>query len=113
MGATSAVRRGRRVVGFLLVLIGLLAALHRLGFSPAAALAGLGIGGVALALAAQKTLENALGGLSMIFAEAVVVGDVLQIGETRGTVEEIGLRSTRIRAFERSVVSIPNGQLAV
>ena len=113
ISATSAVRLGRRVIGFLIVLIGLLAALHRLGFSPVAALAGLGIGGVALALAAQKTLENVLGGLSIIFAESVGVGDVLQIGATLGTVEEIGLRSTRIRTYERSVVSIPNGQLAV
>ncbi len=115
---TSVLRLGRRFVELLIILIGLLTAVYLLGFNPTAALAGLGIGGIAIALAAQKTLENVLGGVSIIFDHALEVGDTLQVGNTLdtmttiGTVEEIGLRSTRVRTRDRSVVSIPNGQLA-
>jgi MscS family membrane protein len=79
---------------------------------PTAALAGLGIGGIAVALAAQKTLENVIGGLSLVFDEAVRVGDVIRVGETVGTVDQVGLRSTRIRTMDRTVVTVPNGQIA-
>ena len=109
---SSVVRLGRRLAELLVIVIGLLAALYLLGFKPTTALAGLGIGGIAVALAAQKTLENILGGVSIIFDKAVGVGDALQVGDTVGTIEEIGLRSTKVRTNERTVVSIPNGQLA-
>jgi MscS family membrane protein len=75
-------------------------------------LAGLGVGGIAVALAAQKTLENVIGGASIIFDGAVRVGDLLKVGETLGTVEDIGLRSTRLRTFDRTVFTVPNGQIA-
>jgi MscS family membrane protein len=75
-------------------------------------MAGLGIGGIAVALAAQKTLENVIGGLSLIFDRAVCVGDFLKVGEASGTVESIGLRSTRIRTPDRTLLSVPNGQIA-
>ena len=65
-----------------------------------------------MALAAQKTLENVIGGLSIIFDKAVRVGDFLKLGETLGTVDYIGLRSTRIRTLDRTVLSVPNGQIA-
>ena len=103
-------RRGADVI---VVVAGLLVALRYFGVDPTAALAGLGIGGIAIALAAQKTLENVIGGLSIIFDQAVRVGDFLKIGETLGTVDFIGLRSTRIRTLDRTVVSMPNGQIAV
>jgi MscS family membrane protein len=86
--------------------------LRYFGFDPTAALAGLGIGGIAVALAAQKTLENVIAGLSLIFDEAVRVGDALKFGETVGTVDYIGLRSTRIRTLDRTILSVPNGQIA-
>ena len=86
--------------------------LHYFGFDPTAALAGLGIGGIAVALAAQKTLENVIAGLSLIFDKAVRVGDFLKLGEIVGTVDYIGLRSTRIRTLDRTILSVPNGQIA-
>jgi MscS family membrane protein len=72
-------RRGADVI---VVVVGVLLALRYFGADPTAALAGLGIGGIAIALAAQKTLENVIGGLSIIFDQAVRVGDFLTIGET-------------------------------
>ena len=86
--------------------------LRYFGFDPTAALAGLGIGGIAIALAAQKTLENVIAGLSLIFDKAVRVGDSLKFGDTVGTVDYIGLRSTRIRTLDRTILSVPNGQIA-
>jgi MscS family membrane protein len=77
-----------------------------------AVLTGLGLGGVAIAFAAQKTLENVFGGIMVISDKPVEVGDVCRAGEFFGEVEDIGLRSTRIRTMDRTVVSIPNGQLA-
>jgi MscS family membrane protein len=86
--------------------------LHYFGVNPTAALAGLGVGGIAVAFAAQKTLENVIGGVSLIIDQAVRVGDFLKVGDTSGTVADIGLRSTRIRTLDRTVVSVPNGQIA-
>jgi len=90
----------------------LLFTLHHFGVSPAGALAGLGVGGIAVALAAQKTLENVVGGISLIADQAVHVGDTLKLGDTVGTIESVGLRSTRIRTLDRTLVTIPNGQIA-
>jgi MscS family membrane protein len=94
------------------ILAGLLVTLRYFGVNPTAALAGLGIGGIAVALAAQRTLENVIGGLSITFDKAVRVGDFLKLGETLGTVDYIGLRSTRIRTLDRTILSVPNGQVA-
>lgn len=77
-----------------------------------AALAGLGLGGIALAFAAQKTLENFFGGIMVISDQPVRVGDFCRFGDRQGTIEDIGLNSTRIRTLDRTVVSVPNGQLA-
>jgi len=77
-----------------------------------AALAGLGIGGLAIGLGAQKTLENMMGGISILVDRAVLVGDACKIGDQRGIVEDIGLRSTKLRTEERTLVSIPNGTVA-
>lgn len=109
---TSLLRVARWTVDFVIIIAGLLTALRYFGVDPTAALAGLGIGGIAVALAAQKTLENLIGGLSIIFDRAVRVGDFLKIGTTTGTVEYVGLRSTRIRTLDRTILSVPNGQLA-
>ena len=110
--AVSLLRVGRRLVDILVVLIALLALLRHFGVNPTPILAGLGVGGIAVALAAQKTLENVIAGASLIFDQAVRIGDYLKVGEVEGTVEHIGLRSTRIRTLGRSVVTVPNGQVA-
>ena len=111
-GGASLLRLTRRLIDILIVFAGVLATLHYFGVSPTAALAGLGVGGIAVAFAAQKTLENVFGGVSLIFDEVVHVGDVLKVGDTLGTVDDIGLRSTRIRTQNRTMVSVPNGQIA-
>jgi MscS family membrane protein len=90
----------------------LLSILYLAGLNLSAALAGLGIGGIAIALAAQKTIENLFGGISILTDRVMRVGDLCRVGETIGTVEDIGLRSTRIRTFERGLISVPNGSLA-
>jgi MscS family membrane protein len=102
----------RRVVDVAYVVVGLGVLLRHFGVDSTPALAGVGVGGIAVALAAQKTLENVIAGASLIFDQAVKVGDFLKIGEVAGTVEHIGLRSTRIRTPDRTVVSIPNSQIA-
>jgi MscS family membrane protein len=106
------VRLARRLADVVAFAAGGVIVLYYFGFDPTAALAGLGIGGIAVALAAQKTLENVIGGFSIVFDKAVRVGDFLKLGDTLGTVDRVGLRSTRIRTLDRSVVSIPNGQIA-
>jgi MscS family membrane protein len=75
-------------------------------------LAGVGVGGLAVALAAQKTIENLFGGLSVIGDRPVLVGDFCRFGNRVGTVTHIGLRSTRIRTLERTIVSVPNSQFS-
>jgi len=105
-------RLARRVADVLVICVGAIAALAYLGVDATAALAGLGIGGIAVALAAQKTLENVIGGFSLVFDKAVRVGDFLKLGDTLGTVDRVGLRSTRIRTLDRTILSVPNGQIA-
>ena len=95
-----------------MIFAGLLATLRHFGVDATPALAGLGVGGIAVALAAQKTLENVIAGASLIFDQAVRVGDALKMGEVQGTVDHIGLRSTRIRTLDRTIVSVPNSQIA-
>jgi MscS family membrane protein len=111
-GRVSILRLTRWGADLLAVLVAALASLYYFGVNPNATLAGLGVGGIAVALAAQKTLENVIGGVSIIFDGAVRVGDLLKVGETLGTVEDIGLRSTRLRTFDRTVFTVPNGQIA-
>jgi len=111
-GSVAVLRLARRVADVLVVCAGGLVALNYFGVNPTAALAGLGIGGIAVALAAQKTLENVIGGFSLVFDKALRVGDVLKLGEIVGTVDQVGLRSTRIRTVDRTVLSVPNGQIS-
>jgi MscS family membrane protein len=110
--ATQFVPLGRKVVKVLLVAFAGLAVLDILGFNVTALVAGLGIGGLAFALAAQKTIENLFGGVTLLADRPLVVGDFCRFGDKVGTVEEIGLRSTRIRTLDRTVVSIPNAQFS-
>jgi MscS family membrane protein len=110
--ASSLLRLLRRAGDALVIFVGILATLRLFAIDPTPALAGLGVGGIAVALAAQKTLENVIAGASLIFDQAVRVGDFLKMGEIVGTVDHIGLRSTRIRTLDRTIVSIPNSQIA-
>jgi MscS family membrane protein len=110
--ATSMLHLTRWVVDLLIISAGVVVTLHYFRVDPTTALAGLGVGGIAIAFAAQKTLENIIGGVSLICDQVVRVGDTLKVGDTQGTVEDIGLRSTRIRTADRTVVSVPNGQIA-
>ena len=111
-GSAAVLRLTRRMIDGVVLFAALLLTLHHFGVSPTGALAGLGVGGIAVALAAQKTLENVVGGISLIADQAVHVGDTLKLGETVGTIENVGLRSTRIRTLDRTLVTIPNGQIA-
>ena len=111
-GSASVLRLARRSVDGIILFAALLFTLHHFGVNLTGAMAGLGVGGIAVALAAQKTLENVVAGVSLIADEAVRVGDTLKFGDVIGTVEEVGLRSTRIRTPDRTLVSLPNGQLA-
>jgi len=82
------------------------------GYNTGTILAGLGIGGIAIALAAQKTIENLFGGVAVVSDRPVAVGDFCKFGDRIGTVEDIGLRSTRIRMLDRTLVSIPNAEFS-
>ena len=111
-GTGSLLLLGERVLKSVIFIVAVFAILGSLGFNMTTALAGLGIGGIAVAFAAQKTLENLFGGVSLLGDEVIRVGDVCRFGDRTGTVEDISLRSTRIRTPERSELSIPNGTLA-
>ena len=102
----------QRMVKVVVIFAGAVLVLNTVGFNLTTVLAGVGIGGIAVAFAAQKTLENLFGGVSVLGDEAIRVGDVCRFGTTVGTIEDIGLRSTRVRTVERVELSIPNGSLA-
>jgi MscS family membrane protein len=103
---------GVRFVRILVFLMAALVILASWGYNTNAILAGLGVGGLAVALAAQKTIENLFGGIALITDRPVLVGDYCQFGGQSGTVEDIGLRSTRIRTNDRTLVTIPNSSFS-
>ena len=103
---------GERLLAALVVILAILATLGIVGFNLTTVLAGLGIGGIAIAFAAQKTLENLFGGISVLADEVIRVGDYCRFADRTGTVEDISLRSTRVRTDARTELSIPNGALA-
>jgi MscS family membrane protein len=112
MGTESLVILGERMLKVAIVVLAIFTVMGTLGFNLSAPLAGLGIGGIAIALAAQKTLENLFGGVSILGDEVIRIGDTCRFGDRVGTVEDISLRSTRIRTPDRTELSIPNGSLA-
>jgi MscS family membrane protein len=101
-----------RMLKALLAVVAIVALLILLGVESKTALAGLGIVGVALALGAQKTVENLLGGIFLLSDKALAVGDYCTIGNQSGTVEDVTLRSVRLRTTQQSLVSLPAGSLA-
>ncbi|HUO60541.1 MAG TPA: mechanosensitive ion channel family protein [Candidatus Acidoferrales bacterium] len=110
--ALSLVLLGHRLLKAGIAVVAVIAALANMGVDLTTALAGVGLGGIVVALAAQKTIENLFGGVSVLTDRVIRVGDYCRIGDKAGTVEDIGLRSTRLRTVERTQVSIPNGALA-
>jgi MscS family membrane protein len=106
------IRLGGKVLTFILVSWILLNAADSIGIPVTPLMAGLGAGGLALALASQYTLENLIAGLVIFADKPVRIGDDCQFGGVRGHVERIGLRSTRIRGADRSVISVPNAEFA-
>ncbi len=105
----SLLRIGARIVGFLIAIVIVIEGVRELGLDAIPLLAGLGVGGLAVALAAQKTVANFLGSLILFANKPVRVGDFCAYGDGKvGTIEEINILSTRIRTLERSVVTIPN-----
>jgi len=111
-GMVSLILLAQRMLKVVIVTAAFLSVLYVAGFNLSAALAGLGIGGIAVALAAQKTIENLFGGIAILTDHAIRVGDLCRVGTTVGTVEDIGLRSTRIRTFDRGLIAVPNGTLS-
>lgn len=103
---------GARTAKIFLAAMAVVAAFSYLGYPVTSILAGLGIGGIALALAAQKTVENLFGAFSLGIDQPIREGDFVKVEDFVGTVETIGLRSTRIRTLDRTLVTIPNGKLA-
>ncbi|MBV8674373.1 MAG: mechanosensitive ion channel, partial [Acidobacteriaceae bacterium] len=99
-----------RILKIAAVIFACLVLLSRAGVNVSALLAGLGIGGIALALGAQKTLENFFGGLTIVGQKALRVGDLCKIGDDMGTVEDIGLSSIKLRTSDRCVVTLPNSK---
>ena len=97
------------------VVIGAIAVIHILaisGVNVTALIAGVSIGGLALALAAQDTVKNLIGSVMIFFDKPFQIGDFVQTPELEGTVEEVGFRSTRMRKVDSSLVSVPNGNLS-
>jgi MscS family membrane protein len=111
-GTGSLMVLGERLLKVVVLAAAVLAILGTFGFDLTTVLAGLGIGGIAIAFAAQKTLENLFGGVSVLADEVIRVGDFCRFGDRVGTVEDISLRSTRVRTLDRSELSIPNGAVA-
>jgi MscS family membrane protein len=103
---------GVKVGKVVVVALGLVALLSEFGYPVTSLVAGLGIGGVAVALGAQKTLENLFGALAIGTDQPFLVGDYVRVGDIQGNVENTGLRSTRIRTPDRTLITIPNGKLA-
>lgn len=110
--STAFVPLGRKTIKAAIFALAVLAALDSFGFNVTALIAGLGVGGIAVALAAQKTLENLFGGATLIADRPVKIGDFCRFGDKVGVIEDIGLRSTRVRTLERTLVTVPNAEFA-
>ena len=102
----------RKTIKAVLWIFGIVIALSNSGFDVAALIAGLGIGGLALALAAQDTVKNIFGGIMVFLDKPFKIKDRIKVNGMDGVVEEIGVRSTRLRTLEGRLITIPNGQFS-
>jgi MscS family membrane protein len=112
ISAISVILFLRRTAKVAIVVFGIIAILGTVGVDVTTWLAALGIGGIALALGAQKTMENFVGSVTLVTDQPVRVGDYCKVGDITGTVESIGMRSTKVRTGERTIVTIPNGDFS-
>ena len=101
----------RKMVRVVIVFAGMFLVLGVYGVNVTGLIAGLGIGGLAMALAAKDSVENVFGSLTILFDMPFAIGDWVKIDKVEGVVEEINLRSTRIRTFEDTVIMLPNANL--
>ncbi|MGR5294386.1 mechanosensitive ion channel family protein [Vibrio mediterranei] len=101
-----------RIFGGLTIIILGIYVIEFMGFSISPLLAGIGVGGLAVALAIRPVLENVINGLTLYADGGIKIGELCRYGDKLGTIESIGLRSTRIRTLERSLITIPNSEFA-
>lgn len=99
------VRRSAKVFFFI---VGVVLVLQNMGYSVGSLLAGLGIGGLAVAMAAKDTMSNLFGSLVIFLDKPFQIGDWIEMNGVEGTVEEVGLRTTRVRTFANSLITVPN-----
>lgn len=102
----------KRLAKVFMLVLAVIISFGNLGFDLTTGIAALGIGGIALAFGAQKTLENLIGSVVVVADRPVRVGDYCKFGTYEGHVIDIGIRSTRVRTLNRTVVTIPNGEFA-
>ncbi len=102
----------RRALKIVVVILAVLLVLDNFGFDVMALITGLGLGGLALAMAAKDTLSNVLGGVTIFIDQPFQIGDVIDLKGTVGKVEEVGLRTTRVRTFTGHLVTVPNSAAA-
>lgn len=112
VSAISVILFLKRSFKIAIFIFGGIAILGAIGIDVTTGLAALGIGGIALALGAQKTVENFVGSVTLIIDQPIRVGDYCKINDIKGNIEQIGMRSTKVRTGERTVVTIPNGLLS-
>lgn len=102
----------RKVVKALLLIFAVIVIFGNLGFDLTTGIAALGVGGLALALGAQKTIENLVGSVVVVADSPVRIGDYCSFGDQAGTVIDIGIRSSRVRTLNRTIVTVPNGDFS-
>jgi len=112
LNSVAVVMLARRVGKAVILGAVCIAVLDIFGFDVSTGLAALGIGGIALALGSQRTIENLVGSITVVADRPVSVGDFCKFGDVMGTVEDIGIRSSQVRTLDRTIVTIPNGVFA-
>jgi len=111
-GAAVLLRPAINAVKLLIAVAAVLIYLDKLGINITTVLAGLGVGGIAVALALQKPMEDVFGAITLYTQQPIRVGDFCRVGTETGTIEEIGLRTTRLRTLANTLIAIPNARLA-
>jgi MscS family membrane protein len=102
----------RNIARVLIIIVALVVWLDNIGFKVTTIIAGLGVGGIAVALAAKSTIEDFIGAIIILTSQPVKIGDFCRFGNTLGTVEDIGIRSTRVRTLENTLLVIPNASFS-
>ena len=95
-----------------IISLGIVAVLQNLGINVSAFIASLGLGGLAFALAAKDTAANLFGGFAILTDNMFKIGDWIKVGAVEGVVEDIGMRTTKVRAFDKRLIILPNATIA-